>query len=138
MKAILPFAMLLGALAACGSNETETRVASACETAFVDQPGERSTFDSITTICGCFGKDTHHNEGSNYLGRMERAMADITQRRQERGISWPDAYVALERDYAGAGDEDGLEGLEDVLYRLSKVDTDLEDGRCEGGLASAY
>ena len=86
MKAILPFAMLLGALAACGSNETETRVASACETAFVDQPGERSTFDSITTICGCFGKDTHHNEGSNYLGRMERAMADITQRRQERGM----------------------------------------------------
>ena len=123
-------AILLAGLTAC-SNPTETRVAAACEAAFVDPPGERTTYDSIETICSCFAKHTGDNEGSNYLARMEAAMSAITSRRAADGTSWPEAYVALENEYKAAGDETAAEGLGDILYRMSSVQDDLKDnGKC--------
>nr|WP_321359902.1 hypothetical protein [uncultured Hyphomonas sp.] len=130
MRKIIFLALLTGGLAAC-SNPTETRVASACEVAFVDPPGERTTYDSIETLCSCFAKNTRDNEGSNYLARIEAALAALGERRAADGTAWPEAYVALEDEYKAAGNDTALEGLGDILARMSSVQDDLKaDGTC--------
>jgi len=118
-------------LAAC-SNPVETRVAQKCEQAFVDPPGERTTYDSIQTICKCFSKGTAPMAEGNYLARVEAAMSVISDRRTKDDTSWIDAYVALERDYTAASDEAGLRALKDALDRISAAQEDVKDGKCEG------
>ena len=130
MRKPILLAILAGGLAAC-SNPTETRVAAACEVAFVDPPGARTTYDSIGTLCSCFAKNTRDNEGSNYLARVEAALAAVGERRAADGTAWPEAYVALETEYKAAGDETAVEGLGDILTRMSSVQEDLKaDDKC--------
>ncbi len=125
-----PIVLILAAAVSGCTNPTESRIAGKCAAAFVDPPGERTTYDSIETVCNCFSAHTRHNEGSNYLDRMETAMESLSTRRERDRTSWPEAFVALEAEYKAAGNDTALEGLDDILSRMTSVQDDLKDGNC--------
>ena len=131
MRTVMCSIMILAGASAC-ANPVEDRVKKACEVAFVDPAGERTTYDSIGTICKCFSKGTGPMEKGNYLKRVELAMSQIAERRARDGTAWPDAYVAIEHEYTLEDNQLGLEALSDAVERLSAAQQDLKDDRCEG------